>query len=41
MRRAERTNLMEETEGPVDVEDDASRFVVRSFEVVTLRVEFG
>jgi hypothetical protein len=38
--RAERTNLMEETEGPVDVEGDALRFDVRPFEVVTLRVEF-
>jgi alpha-mannosidase len=41
MQRAERTNLIEETEGPVDVEDDALRFEVRPFEVVTLRVEFG
>jgi alpha-mannosidase len=40
VRRAERTNLMEETEGPVDVEGDALRFEVRPFEVVTLRVEF-
>jgi hypothetical protein len=42
MRRAERTNLLEGPEGPVDVVGSGRvRFEVRPFEVVTLRVEFG
>ncbi len=35
---AERTNLLEEVEGEVDVHDDCVRLKVRPFEVVTLRV---
>ena len=37
----ERTNLLEEPEGAVEVSDDAVRLRVRPFEVVTLRVELG
>jgi hypothetical protein len=42
VQRAERTNLLEEPEGPVDVVGSGLvRFEVRPLEVVTLRVEFG
>ena len=37
----ERTNLLEEPEGAVEVSDDAVRLRVRPFEVVTLRVQLG
>ncbi|MGH3089394.1 MAG: alpha-mannosidase [Rubrobacteraceae bacterium] len=39
--RVERTNLLEEHEGPVEVEGDSVRLSVRPFEVVTLVVEEG
>jgi alpha-mannosidase len=40
VKSAERTDLLEEPEGePLRIEDDAIRFQVRPFEVVTLRVE--
>jgi alpha-mannosidase len=41
LERAERVNLLEEPEGPVDVGGGLVRFEVRPFEVVTVRVEFG
>lgn len=41
VQRAEGANLLEESEGPVDVGDGAVRFGVRPFEGVTLRVGFG
>jgi hypothetical protein len=37
----ERVNLLEETEGPVEVHEGALRLGVRPFEVVTLSVEWG
>ena len=41
MQRVEGTSLIEETERPVDVGGGLVRFEVRSFEIVTLRVQFG
>jgi alpha-mannosidase len=38
--RVQRTNLLEEPEGTVEVQDDTVRLVVRPFEVVTLRIEW-
>jgi alpha-mannosidase len=39
-KRVERVNLLEESEGPVEVHQDAVRLRVRPFEVVTLSVEW-
>jgi alpha-mannosidase len=39
VERVERTNLLEEAEGPVEVSDGTVRLELRPFEVVTLRVE--
>jgi alpha-mannosidase len=39
VERAERANLLEESEGEVEVEDGTVRLELRPFEVVTLRVE--
>ena len=40
LRSVERTNLFEEPDGVApELEDDAVRFKVRPFEVLTLRVE--
>ena len=38
--RVERVNLLEEAEGPVEVDGDTVRLRVRPFEVVTLKVEW-
>jgi alpha-mannosidase len=40
VERVERVNLLEETEGSVEVHEGAVRLGVRPFEVVTLRVEW-
>ena len=40
VERVERANLLEETEGPVEVHQGAVRLRVRPFEVVTLNVEW-
>jgi alpha-mannosidase len=39
VERVERTNLLEESEGEVEIRDGAVRLELRPFEVVTLRVE--
>ena len=39
--RVERTTLLEDPGEPLEVREDAVRFAVRPFEVVTLRVELG
>jgi hypothetical protein len=36
----QRTNLLEEPEGTVEVRDDTVHLPVRPFEVVTLRIEW-